>query len=230
MGYLRWMFEGTDNLNRQVILDCSPPRPGGTVLDLGCGDGSFTRQLGARIGAARVMGVEFMDYQAAAAERNGVEVTRASLAEVLPFEDASIDVIHSNQVIEHLAGTDLFMREICRLLRPGGYAIVSTNNLSSLHNIFALLLGWQPWANHVSDENVSLGNPIRPLGHLEPVAGRAHLRIFTGRALADLARHHGLRVELQRTVGFYPLPHWAAPVATRLLPLWGAYLVQRYAL
>ena len=157
-------------------------------------------------------------------------MTRASLAQALPFENASIDVILSNQVIEHLAGTDLFMSEIRRLLRPGGYAVVSTNNLASLHNILALMLGWQPWASHVSDQITGLGNPISPLGRQPGVSGATHLRIFTGRALADLARHHGLRVELQRSAGFYPLAPWAARVANRLLPLWGAYLVQRYAL
>jgi SAM-dependent methyltransferase len=229
-GFLRRMFDATSELNRQVILECSPRRPGGTLLDLGCGDGGFTRRFGASIGAARLLGVELIDHLARAAERNGVEVTQANLAEPLPFEDASVDVIHSNQVIEHLAGTDLFMSEIRRLLRPGGYAIVSTNNLASLHNILALMLGWQPWTSHVSDEITGLGNPVGPHGSQEASAGATHLRIFTGRALADLARHHGLRVELQRTSGFYPLAPWAARVANRVFPLWGAYLVQRYAI
>jgi hypothetical protein len=56
-----------------------------------------------------------------------------------------------------------------------------------------------------------------------------HLRVFTGRALAELAQLHGLRVELARTAGFYPLPPRAAKVATRVAPRWGAFLVQRYA-
>ncbi len=229
MGYLRRVFEATDELNRQVILECAPPRPGATLLDLGCGNGSFTRRFADHVGAGRVLGVELIDHQARVAERNGVEVARASLAEALPYADASVDVIHANQVIEHLAGTDLFMREIRRLLRPGGYAVVSTNNLSSLHNLGALALGWQPWTNHVSDDNPGLGNPFLPLGRHEGAPGQSHLRVFTGRALADLARHHGLRVEVARSAGFYPLPPWAARIANRLMPLWGAYLVQRYA-
>jgi SAM-dependent methyltransferase len=230
MGYLQRIFHDTDDLNRQAILESSPRRPGATLLDLGCGDGAFTLRVGTQVGAARLVGVEFIDALADAAAQKGIEVARVNLASPLPFEDASFDVIHSNQVIEHIAGTDLFMREIQRLLRPGGYAVVSTNNLSSLHNIFSLLLGWQPMTNHVSDEMVGLGNPVNPFRGQQAGPGDMHLRIFTGRGLADLARYHGLRVDLQRTVGFYPLPPRAARFATWLLPVWGAYLVQRYVL
>jgi hypothetical protein len=55
-----------------------------------------------------------------------------------------------------------------------------------------------------------------------------HLRIFTARALAELAELHGLRLEHAVTAGFYPLPPRLAPVATRVAPRYGAFLVQRY--
>jgi len=231
--YLQKNFLQTDELNRQVILDCALPRPGAALLDLGCADGAFTQRLAARIHAGqagRVCGVEFRPDLAEAAQRRGVEVTRASLAEGLLFPDASFDVIHSNQVIEHLAETDRFLREIRRVLRPGGYVLISTNNLSSLHNVVSLLLGWQPMPSHVSDEVVGLGNPMNPFQELKGARGFMHLRLFTGRALADLARFHGFKVELTRAAGFYPLPPALARIAARIAPVWGAYLVQRYAL
>jgi SAM-dependent methyltransferase len=231
--YLRKNYLDTDELNRQVLLECAPPRPGAALLDLGCADGAFTLRLAARVQggqAARVCGVEFRPDLAEAAERRGVEVTRANIAEGLPFPDDSFDVIHSNQVIEHLAETDRFLREIRRVLKPGGYALVSTNNLSSLHNVVSLLLGWQPMPSHVSDEVVGLGNPMNPFQELKGERGFMHLRLFTGRALADLARFHGFKVELARAAGFYPLPPVLARVAARIAPVWGAYLVQRYSI
>ena len=228
MGYLHRVLDATEEVNRRAILAVADPRPGATLLDLGCGDGVFTERVAARVGAGRVVGVELIEPLAEAAERRGIEVHRADLESPLPFADGSIDVVHSNQVIEHLRSTDHFMREIRRVLRPGGYAVVSTNNLASLHNLVSLVAGWQPPPCHVSDEVVGLGNPLNAYGGSPGAAGQMHLRIFTGRALSELGELHGLRLELARTAGFYPLPPRAAELATRVAPRWGAFLVQRF--
>ena len=211
-----------------MILSAMPPRPGASLLDLGCGDGAWTMQVAAKVGAQRVLGIEFIDEFAATARRAGVDVVAADLAERLPLDEGSVDVVHSNQVIEHLPKTDAFMREIARVLRPGGYAVVSTNNLSSWHNIVSLALGWQPPPCHVSDELI-VGNPGNFVEGMESYApGQTHLRVFTGRALAGLAAHHGLRVEAQLGAGYYPLPPRAARVLARIDPTHAAFLVQRY--
>ena len=228
MSYLGRVFAATEEVNRRAILAAAEPRPGATLVDLGCGDGAFTARVARRVEAGRTLGVELIEPLAAAAERRGIEVRRADLGERLPFDDATIDVVHSNQVIEHLPGTDVFMREIRRILRPGGYAVVSTNNLASLHNIVSLLAGYQPPPCHVWDERVGVGNPLNAHAGDPGAAGQMHLRIFTGRALAELAELHGLSVQLARTAGFYPLPPRPAALATRVAPRWGAFLVQRY--
>jgi SAM-dependent methyltransferase len=222
------LFEETEELNRRAILEAALPQPGSTMLDLGCGDGAFTLRVAEHVGSRRVIGIEMVPHLADEAAARGIEVVRMSLAEPLPFDDGSVDVIHSNQVIEHVLGTDRFMREIFRVLRPSGWAVVSTNNLASLHNIAALLAGWQPTPAHISDEVVGLGNPLDPHAGDPGAVGQMHLRLFTGRALAALAAHHGLRVELQRGAGFYPFPPRAARLAARLVPRWAAFLVQRY--
>jgi 2-polyprenyl-3-methyl-5-hydroxy-6-metoxy-1,4-benzoquinol methylase len=189
MGYLESNFQLTDDENRRVIVSAMPRRPGATVLDLGCGDGRWTMEVARHVGAGRVLGVEFVEEFAEAARTAGVVI--ADLGGELPYDDASVDVIHSNQVIEHLPRTDNFMREIARLLSPGGYAVVSTNNLSSWHNIASLVLGWQPTPCHVSDETI-LGNPASfNEGAPSITGGQTHLRVFTGRALAALAKFHG---------------------------------------
>jgi SAM-dependent methyltransferase len=222
------LFEETEELNRRAILEAALREPGCTMLDLGCGDGAFTLRVAERVGPSRVVGVEMVDHLADEAAARGVEVVRMNLAGPLPFDDGSVDVIHSNQVIEHVLGTDHFMREIFRVLRPSGWAVVSTNNLASLHNIAALLAGWQPTPAHISDEAVGLGNPLAPHAGDRGAVGQMHLRLFTGRGLAALATYHGLRVELRRGAGFYPLPRRAAQVAARIVPGWAAFLVQRY--
>jgi SAM-dependent methyltransferase len=228
MAYLERNFRLTEDENRRVILGAMPPRPGARLLDLGCGDGHWTMVVARHVGAGAVHGVELVEDFARKAREAGVDAVSADLGGRLPYEDASIEVIHSNQVIEHLPRTDDFMREIARLLAPGGYAVVSTNNLSSWHNIVSLVLGWQPTPCHVSDEAI-LGNPATfNEGAQAPTGGQTHLRVFTGRALAALAEHHGLRVELLSAAGYYPLPPRAARRLARLDPVHGAFLVQRY--
>ena len=227
MGYLRRVFEATEEENRRAILDTVVPRPGARLLDLGCADGVVTLRIAERVGAGELHGVELVPELAERARAAGIAVTEADLGERLPFDDASFDVIHSNQVIEHLRGTDHFMREIRRVLRPDGYAIVSTNNLASWHNVGALVLGHQPTPCHVSDERI-VGNPLNFVDGAPGAVGQMHLRIFTGRALAELAALHGLNAEVQRTAGYYPFPSWLARRLTRLDPLHGAFLVQRY--
>jgi methionine biosynthesis protein MetW len=229
MGLLRSIFEATEEENRRVILSLAEPRPGGRLLDLGCGDGSLTVRVAQAAQAAEVHGVEFVEHIAAAARARGVEVAAADLGRRLPYDDASFDVVHSNQVIEHLPHTDAFMREIRRLLKPEGYAIVSTNNLASWHNVASLVVGWQPAPCHVSDEIV-LGNPVNfAEGDASPTPGQTHLRVFTGRALAALAAHHGLRADRLLGAGYYPLPAAVARPLARLDARHAAFLVHRYA-
>lgn len=228
MSYLERVFRATEDENRRVILGAVKPVAGGRMLDLGCADGDFTMKIAARCGAAEVHGVELVEDWAAQARGRGVDVVAADLAERLPYDDERFDLVHSNQVIEHLPRTDTFLREIRRVLRPGGHAIVSTNNLSSWHNVISLALGWQPAPCHVSDY-VVVGNPTNAYdGWEQPQFGQQHLRVFTGRALAELAHYHGLALDLHRTAGYYPLPARAARLLTRADRRHGAFLVQRY--
>jgi len=227
-GYLRRVFWATEEDNRRVILRTLEPRPGARLLDLGTNDGTFTLRVAERLRAGQVAGVELLPEHVDTARRRGIDVQRGDLDDGLPFEDASFDVVHANQVIEHVRRTDVLLREVRRVLAPDGLALISTNNLSSWHNVVSLTLGWQPMPIHVSDE-VILGNPLNPEhGDTHRDAGRTHLRLFTARALEELCQRHGLeRVSIQ-TIGYYPLPPRVARLAARVDPLHGAFLVATF--
>ena len=227
MGYLERVFRATEEENRRAILETLEPRPGGVLLDLGCADGRVTIRIAEGAGVARAVGVELIEHLADDARERGIEVVGADLNGRLPYEDGSFDVIHANQVIEHLWHTDNFLKEIRRLLKPDGYAVVSTNNLASWHNVVSLIMGWQPPPCHPSDELI-VGNPVGLMEGVGGARGQMHLRVFTGRALAGVADHHGLHADVARTVGYYPLPVPVARVLNRLDPRHGAFLVQRY--
>ncbi len=90
------------------------------------------------------------------------------------------------------------------------------------------MFGWQPPPCHVSDM-VIVGNPGNTYdAHEGDVEGQQHLRIFTGRALAELAEYHGLKLDKDLTSGYYPLPVRAARVMTKIDRRHGAFLVQRF--
>jgi methionine biosynthesis protein MetW len=231
MAILGRMFRATEDENRRVILECMPPRPGGRLLDLGCGDGVWTLTVADHTRVDGVHGVELSASLAGRARARGVDVVSADLSEpVAAFDDASFDVIHSNQVIEHVRDTDQFLVEVRRLLKPGGYALISTNNLSSWHNIVSLTLGWQPTPCNVSDR-VNVGNPLNAYDRLEHAdAAQTHLRVFTGKALSALAAYHGLRAVAERASGYYPAPPNVARHLARLDRRHAAFLVHRFEL
>jgi SAM-dependent methyltransferase len=221
------MYVAAAEDNKRAVEGMMLPRAGGVLLDVGCADGSDAVSLAGRVGASKVIGLELADQFVGPARERGVEVHQVDITERWPLPDAAVDVVHSNQVIEHLAQTDHFMREIRRVLKADGYAVVSTNNLASWHNVASLLVGWQPLPCHVSDESV-VGNPLAleekrygPLIH-------RHLRIFTGRALAALAASHGLSLDDAVGSGYYPLTGRAAAVMAGIDRRHSVYLVQRY--
>lgn len=230
MGALQRLFRATEDENRRVILDSMPRRDQARLLDLGCSDGRWTLEVARRVGATEVHGVEMLEERAVDARRRGIEAVVADLSEPLDvYEDETFDVIHSNQVIEHIRDTDCFMAEVRRLLRPDGYALLSTNNLASWHNIVSLILGWQPMPCNVSNM-VNVGNPFDLFGGQEQaVEGQTHLRVFTGRALTELARYHGLQAVAERSAGYYPFPGALGRSLARGDRRHGAFLVHRYA-
>jgi SAM-dependent methyltransferase len=107
-------------------------RPGETVLDLGSGAG-FDAFLAAReVGdSGRVIGVDMTPEMLERARRNAaaggyrnVEF-REGRIEALPVEDASVDLVISNCVINLVPDKAAVYREVERVLRPGGRVVVS---------------------------------------------------------------------------------------------------------
>jgi SAM-dependent methyltransferase len=194
-----------ENMRAQIALAGSPRE----VIDLGCGDGRATQALVAGLSGARVRAVEGYEPFRDAAAALGLEVLPGDLERSLPFADDSIDLVVSNQVIEHLADTDAFMAEIHRVLRPGGLAVISTENMASWHNVAALVVGFQPFSSsNYSNRRYPLGNPmgLHAGENATVLDGMLHRRIFTTRALRELFAAHGFEVVDVRGSGYHPLP------------------------
>jgi SAM-dependent methyltransferase len=204
--FLLRLFFNSSGINEDNFLSLLERNSSASLIDLGCGEGDFTMKCVKQIGTNDVWGVEIDEELAKEARRKGIKTVSADLNEKLPLESNSFDVILSNQVLEHLINSDLFVKEIYRLLRPYGYAVVSTENLSSWHNIFALALGYRPFSLDYSYK-IKIGNPLSPHSG-EAVAGKslAHLKIFPYQALKELFEIYGFRVEKLVGGGYYLMP------------------------
>jgi ubiquinone/menaquinone biosynthesis C-methylase UbiE len=99
---------------------------GMSVLDVGCGPGTITCDLGAAVSPGTVIGI---DQAGAVLDAGRAEATSRSLDNVtfaegdvyqLGFEDDSFDVVHAHQVLQHLGEPVAALVEMRRVCRPGG--------------------------------------------------------------------------------------------------------------
>jgi ubiquinone/menaquinone biosynthesis C-methylase UbiE len=104
------------------------------VLDLGCGPGFLARDLaGIGIGGVGMDSSQSMiNYCTREAQREGIADSQWRFvvgdAEKLPFKEETFDVVVASGLIEYLPTDESILREIQRVLKPGGYALLSVTN------------------------------------------------------------------------------------------------------
>ena len=121
--------------NPQPFIDA---QPGETVLDLGCGAGLDVYLYAKRIGpAGRLYGLDLSEAMLAKAEQNlrtlgisNVEWLHAA-ADVIPLPDASVDLVAANGIFNLSPDKDAVMREVARVLKPGGRTVFAEIVLKS---------------------------------------------------------------------------------------------------
>ncbi|WP_109485706.1 class I SAM-dependent methyltransferase [Occallatibacter savannae] len=115
------------------VLEWLNPQAGEYVLDLGCGDGQLTQRIAAS--GAHVLGVDASAEMVAAARERGIEAEHAR-AEELPFRDATFDAVFSNAVLHWVRDQDAMMRQVHRVLKPGGRFVAEMGghgNVAAIH-------------------------------------------------------------------------------------------------
>lgn len=206
-GFVESLYAASEARNRDNIRELAAKAPPATLCDLGCDDGAWTMTLASALNCHRLFGIEIMADRATLARANGIETVVADLDQAFPFQDEQMELVHANQVIEHVANIDHFLSESRRILRPGGTLLISTENGSSWHNVVAAVMGWQIFsATNISRLQEGTGNPLALHRGRRPIASWTHRTILNFQGLRELVELHGLRVTDLRGAGYYPLP------------------------
>jgi len=138
----------------------------GSVLDYGAGTAYFTRRL---LALQRFDKVAAADIMAAPVElAPDVEWVQQDLNVPLRGFDGAFDVVVAVEVIEHLENPRFMVREVFRLLRPGGTALITTPNNESWRSLLALL---------VRGHYAGFGELNYP-AHITPLLRKDFTRIF----------------------------------------------------
>ena len=191
-------------------------KPGARLLDVGCGDGSTICKYVSPADQTSVLGLEGATALYVAARARGILARTADLNSRWPCQSNVFDVVFSNQVIEHVHNTRMFIEETFRVLEPGGTAVITSENLCSLLNTLAMVLGYAPFSlMQVCGRYV--GNPLgqhsgKQLPEHVPITDPAyagvtgHIRVLTCGQAKELFEAAGFVDVEVRSIAILPLP------------------------
>ncbi|PIL22678.1 hypothetical protein GSI_15371 [Ganoderma sinense ZZ0214-1] len=113
-------------------------KPNMTILDVGCGPGTISTDLAKTyVPEGHVTGLDvpdIMDKARAHAASEGVTNVTFTPGDALhlPFPDASFEVVHAHQVLQHVADPVQMLREMRRVAKPGGIVATRENDMSGM--------------------------------------------------------------------------------------------------
>lgn len=181
----------------QTIFEWLDPQDGDTILDGGTGRGFYLRFI-RHVCAARLVGVE-LDAAILAIARQavgglpGLALTNASLY-AIPYPAAAFDKAILSEVLEHIPDDVRALREVQRVLKPGGLVAVTVPNAN-------YPFWWDPINKTLE---VLLGTHIRR----GPLAGiwANHVRLYTREALREAVLSAGFEIAGERSFTHHSFP------------------------
>jgi len=147
----------------------------GTVLDLGCLDGTMGELL--KKNGNTVYGIDASSKAVTLAKEKGVNAQVGNLEERLNFSNNSFDVVVAGEILEHIFRLDELLSEVSRVLKPAGFLVASTPNLASLGRRLMLLFNINP--------NIEISFSGEAAGHI---------RYFVKSTLFDAIEKHNFEI------------------------------------
>ena len=184
------IFDPTANPRSDIALKLLGS--GESLLDIGCWDGRLLERIRSAGLYDKLTGVDIVEAGVDLARKKGFNAQVVDLnTGVLPFSDQCFDTVTMLAVLEHIFDPYSIIREIRRVLRPGGTLIIDVPNVASVTNRARILLGRIPVTSHDSGWD------------------GGHLHYFTKYALDHFLQSEGFDVLGRRTTGGSPqLREW----------------------
>lgn len=213
------------------------------ILDIGAGMGGYP--VGLRLAGLACDGIEFNpDYvhiSGLRARLHDLEpMVRLGRIEALPVVDATYDVVHCHDVLEHCEDPEKGLKEMARVLKPGGVALVTFINRFAWKDPHYHLRGvnWLPrklgsWLAHKRfKKNVDFFKDNQRLDEMHYFSAWK-ARALVGRSgfsRIENVRCIKLRAYLEKRFSFlkHPLCFWITAFATALFRLWEYSIGQNY--
>lgn len=142
------------------------------VLDVGCGNGLYLRELDGRAHRATVIGMDLSAGMLCAARAQSPAPLLAGDAQRLPFRADSFGCVLAMHMLYHVPDRDQAISEIRRVLRPGGVALFLTNS-----------------ETHLAELNEMLASVLHDVTRFEGDSSRAYLGFSSESGRPELARH-----------------------------------------
>jgi len=145
-------------------------KQGNKLLDLGCGKGYLSRKVGDFIHNQGFNAKKYLlasDIEKNAFEAFEIPFKQLNFDKKMPFKNKSFDLIYSVEVIEHLNSPYDLILECSRILKPGGYLILSTPNILHLGSRFKYFKSG--FFDLFEPPSIHMKNRGRLCGHIMPL-------------------------------------------------------------
>jgi len=176
------MSEEIQRIRRKTLIKFLKCKKG-RVLDIGCQDGDMCYMLNQE--GFEVYGVDINRELISKAKLKypQIEFKYGNCENYIPFSDEFFDVVWAGDVIEHICNTDIFVNEVNRVLKKGGFFALSTPAHNMIKNIMIALFTFE---KHF--------NPEFP-----------HYRFYTLKSLKNVLEKRGFRIIDVKYIGrFWP--------------------------
>jgi SAM-dependent methyltransferase len=182
-----------NRLTNRVFVEFLSITPGMRVLEVGSGLGLLAAEVGAAARGVHVTGLEKSSEQIAAAVPSEAVTYLKGDARQLDLPDRQFDLVYARFLLEHVSEPERVLREMRRVVRPGGRVVVCENDIS--------LIRWDPPCPTFEEVWLAFQRHQRELGG-DGLVGRRLYRLFRGAGLRQIELSVQPEVHWHGSAGF----------------------------